>query len=144
MGVSKKAEKYVGVCIERALSTPFWEFLALHYAQSCAHRSLALSTPFWEFLLELYPPPPPNAPIPFYSLLGVSGRALKPWCSSLRLSTPFWEFQHTYASRWYRVPYTLEKLSTPFWEFLVRVLFKIFLSLSLKAFMKVIGTFVIS
>ena len=57
----------------------------------------------------------------FYSLLGVSAAA------ALRGAG---------AGEW--------MLSTPFWEFPVRVLFKIFLSLSLKAFMKVIGTFVIS
>ena len=38
----------------------------------------------------------------------------------------------------------LAELSTPFWEFLVCVLFKIFLSFSLKVFMKLIRTFVIS
>ncbi len=33
-------------------------------------------------------------------------------------------------------------LSTPFWEFLVCVLFEIFLSFSLKVFMKIIRTFI--
>ena len=60
----------------------------------------------------------------------------------LTLSTPFWEFLNQAINTVNAVSPIL--LSTPFWEFLVRVLFKIFLSLSLKAFMKVIGTFVIS
>ena len=60
------------------------------------------------------------------------------------LSTPFWEFHDlegfTKSTGWLYP----NDLSTPFWEFPVRVLFKIFLSFSLKAFMKLIGTFVIS
>ena len=55
---------------------------------------------------------------------------------------PFGSFGRGFGGEeaWQMTPY----LSTPFWEFPVRVLFKIFLSLSLKVFMKVIGTFVIS
>ena len=59
---------------------------------------------------------------PFYSLLGVSG---KMWYDFVAINSS-------------------TVLSTPFWEFLVCVLFEIFLSFSLKVFMKLIRTFVIS
>ena len=109
-----------------------------------------------------------NITIAFYSLLGVSNpivfrgiwitrpRFLLPF-GSFRLSMVRWLYYLVRLQTFYsllgvselvsvvcRDLKELHRLSTPFWEFLVRVLFKIFLSLSLKAFMKVIGTFVIS
>jgi hypothetical protein len=64
------------------------------------------------------------------------------WRRWQELSTPFWEFlkqliEELLKEDRYMTFYSLLGVS-------VRVLFKIFLSLSLKAFMKVIGTFVIS
>ena len=58
------------------------------------------------------------------------------------ISTPFWEFPLR-SAEWNAAVDAL-KFLLPFGSFLVCVLFEIFLSFSLKVFMKLIRTFVIS
>ena len=130
-----------------SLSTPFWEFLAHMYTSSTSSSTTFIKA-FYSLLGVSSGAACHNSSyycswfLSFYSLLGVS-LCLNQCLYHCKECGTFYSLlgvSYHWRMRRTQKQFIRTSLSTPFWEFLVRVLFKIFLSFSLKVFMKLIRT----